>query len=84
MSTDKVTMREALEATARSIGDSPIERRDAAAFAAVEASATWAKVVYPRRLADANTVVAREEHKTKPGEVLGVGGRVTTLSDRAV
>ncbi|WOL03121.1 Seed maturation protein [Canna indica] len=78
MWTNKITMGEALEATARSAGDRPVQRHDAAAIAAAEATATGMNVVLPggladaaRLAADANSVATRDEYKTKLGDILG-------------
>nr|AWJ68112.1 late embryogenesis abundant [Cleistogenes songorica] len=73
----KVTIGEALEATALAAGDVPVERSDAAAIQAAEARATGLHANIPGGLAEqaqsaavANEMAAREEDKTTLGDVL--------------
>ncbi|TVU48311.1 hypothetical protein EJB05_07944, partial [Eragrostis curvula] len=73
----KVTIGEALEATALAAGDVPVERSDAAAIQAAEARATGLNANIPGGLAaqaqsaaEANEMVARDEDKTTLGDVL--------------
>ncbi|XP_074564479.1 late embryogenesis abundant protein D-34-like [Curcuma longa] len=75
--TDKVTIGEALEATARTAGNRPVEPSDAAAIQAAEASATGMPGVIPGGVAAAaqaavisNAWIDRDEDKTKLGDVL--------------
>lgn len=79
--TDKVTIGEALEATARTAGNRPVEPSDAAAIQAAEASATGVPGagVIPGGAAAAaeaavisNARIDRDEDKTKLGDVLAV------------
>ncbi|GJN40631.1 hypothetical protein PR202_gb29877 [Eleusine coracana subsp. coracana] len=73
----KVTIGEALEATALAAGDTPVERSDAAAIQAAEARATGLNANVPGGLAAqaqsaaaANEMVGRDEDKTTLGDVL--------------
>ncbi|CAL4929156.1 unnamed protein product [Urochloa decumbens] len=73
----KVTIGEALEATALAAGDEPVERSDAAAIQAAEARATGLDVNVPGGLAAqaqsaaaANAWAARDQDKTTLGDVL--------------
>ncbi|TKV98091.1 hypothetical protein SEVIR_9G537800v4 [Setaria viridis] len=73
----KVTIGEALEATALAAGDEPVERSDAAAIQAAEARATGLHANVPGGLAAqaqsaaaANAWAARDEDKTTIGDVL--------------
>ncbi|KAL6901812.1 hypothetical protein ACP4OV_004688 [Aristida adscensionis] len=73
----KVTVGEALEATALAAGDVPVERSDAAAIQAAEARATGLDANIPGGLAaqaqaaaDANARATRDEDKTTLGDVL--------------
>jgi len=73
----KVTIGEALEATALAAGDEPVERSDAAAIQAAEARATGLDANVPGGLAAqaqsaaaANAWAARDEDKTTLGDVL--------------
>jgi hypothetical protein len=75
----KVTIGEALEATALAAGDEPVERSDAAAIQAAEARATGLDANVPGGLAAqaqsaaaANAWAARDEDKTTLGDVLAV------------
>ncbi|CAL4912672.1 unnamed protein product [Urochloa decumbens] len=73
----KVTIGEALEATALAAGDEPVERSDAAAIQAAEARATGLDANVPGGLAAqaqsaaaANAWAARDQDKTTLGDVL--------------
>ncbi|GJN34279.1 hypothetical protein PR202_gb22928 [Eleusine coracana subsp. coracana] len=73
----KITIGEALEATARAGGGRPIDRADAEAIRAAEMSALGADVAMPGGLGDvaraaarANTQVTRDDDKVKIGDVL--------------
>nr|AWJ68111.1 late embryogenesis abundant [Cleistogenes songorica] len=73
----KVTIGEALEATALAAGDMPVERSDAAAIQAAEARATGLNANIPsgwaaqaQSAATANEMVARDEDKITLGDVL--------------
>ncbi|CAL4920866.1 unnamed protein product [Urochloa decumbens] len=75
--TTKVTIGEALEATALAAGDEPVERSDAAAIQAAEARATGLDANVPGGLAAqaqsaaaANAWAARDQDKTTLGDVL--------------
>jgi hypothetical protein len=73
----KVTIGEALEATALAAGDMPVERSDAAAIQAAEARATGRNANVPGGLAAqsaavANETAARDEDKVTLGDVLAV------------
>ena len=75
----KVTIGEALEATALAAGDEPVERSDAAAIQAAEARATGLDANVPGGLAAqaqsaaaANAWAARDVDKTTLGDVLAV------------
>lgn len=77
--TDKVTIGDAMEATARTAGNRPVEPSDAAAIQAAEASATGVPGVIPGGVAAAaqaavisNAWIDRDEDKTKLGDVLAV------------
>jgi hypothetical protein len=79
----KVTIGEALEATALAAGDAPVERSDAAAIQAAEARATGLDANVPGGLAAraqsaaaANAWASRDEDKATLGDVLAV--RVTS------
>lgn len=72
----KITISEALEATAFAVGRKPVERSDAAAIQAAEARATGLDANIPGGLAAqaqsaaaANAWTARDEDKTKLGDV---------------
>lgn len=74
---DAITIGEALEATAISAGDKPVDAGDAAAIQAAEVRATGLGQVVPggvgaeaQSAAAHNVVVTRDEEKTKLGEVL--------------
>ncbi|WOL03122.1 late embryogenesis abundant protein D-34-like isoform X1 [Canna indica] len=74
---DKITIGEALEATARTAGNKPVEPSDAAAIQAAESTATGVNAVLPGGVAAAaqaaviaNSWVDRDEEKTKLGDVL--------------
>ncbi|RLN15764.1 late embryogenesis abundant protein D-34-like [Panicum miliaceum] len=73
----KITIGEALEATAFSAGDQPVERSDAAVIAAAEARATGTDEAPPdglaaraRAAADANALARREEDRATLRDVL--------------
>ncbi|PNT67409.1 hypothetical protein BRADI_3g27150v3 [Brachypodium distachyon] len=72
----KITMGEALEATAFSAGEEPVEASDAAAIEAAEARVNGATpaagslAARARAAADANAVAEREEDKTRLRDVL--------------
>ncbi|CAL9049014.1 unnamed protein product [Musa banksii] len=74
---DKVTIGEALEATAKTAGDKPVEPSDAAAIQAAESAATGVSTVLTNGVAAAaqaavvtNTWADREDDETKLGDVL--------------
>ncbi|CAD5183220.1 unnamed protein product [Musa acuminata subsp. malaccensis] len=73
---DKVTIGEALEATAKTAGDKPVEPSDAAAIQAAESAATGVNTVLTNGVAAAaqaavvtNTWADREDDETKLGDV---------------
>ncbi|CAM0943147.1 unnamed protein product [Alopecurus aequalis] len=73
----KITIGEALEATAFSAGDQPVEPSDAAAIEAAEARAARLNTAPPgglaaqaRAAADANALAERDEDKTRLRDVL--------------
>jgi hypothetical protein len=75
----KITIGEALEATAFSAGDQPVEPSDAAAIAAAEARASGTDEAPPdglaaraRAAADANALALREEDRATLRDVLAV------------
>jgi len=96
----KVTIGEALEATALAAGDEPVERSDAAAIQAAEARATGLDANVPGGLAAqaqsaaaANAWAARDVDKTTLGDVLAVrfrsvcraaDSRITRLIKRSI
>ncbi|XP_028773510.1 late embryogenesis abundant protein D-34-like [Neltuma alba] len=72
-----VTIGEALEAAARTVGEKPVEQSDAAAIQAAEVRATGSNVISPGGLAAIaqsaaayNAGCARDEDKVKLGDVL--------------
>lgn len=75
-----ITIGEALEATAQTAGNKPVEQSDAAAIQAAEARATGTNVIAPGGLAAAAQAAAsynesglmRDEDKVKLGDVLSV------------
>ncbi|VFQ86206.1 unnamed protein product [Cuscuta campestris] len=74
---DKITIGEALEATAISAGDKPVDQSDAAAIQAAEARATGLGEILPggigaeaQRAATRNARITKDEFKTKLGDVL--------------
>lgn len=76
---DKVTIGEALEATAKIAGDKSVEPSDVAAIQAVESAATGVSTVLTNGVAAAaqaavvaNTWADREDDETKLGDVLAV------------
>ncbi|CAL9750983.1 unnamed protein product [Musa acuminata subsp. burmannicoides] len=77
MWTDKVTIGEALEATATTAGDKTVEASDAAAIQAAEATATGVNAVMPGGVAAAAQAAAaanasrdRNDDKTRLGQVV--------------
>ncbi|KAI3962003.1 hypothetical protein MKX01_021886 [Papaver californicum] len=73
----KITIGEALEATALTAGDKPVDQSDAAAIQAAEVRATGRNVITPGGVAAAaqaaatfNARVSRDEEKTTLGDVL--------------
>ncbi|URD73055.1 late embryogenesis abundant protein [Musa troglodytarum] len=79
MWTDKVTIGEALEATATTAGDKTVEASDAAAIQAAEATAMGVNAVTPggvaaaaQAAAAANTSRDRDDDKTRLGQVVKV------------
>ncbi|KAL6648768.1 hypothetical protein ACP70R_012992 [Stipagrostis hirtigluma subsp. patula] len=86
----KVTIGEALEATALAAGEMPVERSDAAAIQAAEARATGLDANIPGGLAAqaqsaaaANEWAARDEDKTTLGDVLA-NATAKLIADRPV
>ncbi|XP_031113392.1 late embryogenesis abundant protein D-34 [Ipomoea triloba] len=74
---DGITIGEALEATAISAGDKPVDQSDAAAIQAAEVRATGLGQILPggvgadaQRAADINSRTTRDEFKTKIADVL--------------
>lgn len=79
LSRDAITIGEALEATALSIGDKPIDQSDAAAIQAAEMRATGTNEITPggvaamaQSAADVNPRVMLDENKTTLSDVLAV------------
>ncbi|XP_050372490.1 late embryogenesis abundant protein D-34-like [Argentina anserina] len=77
MQQNTITIGEALEASAQTAGDRPIEQSDAAAIQAAEVRATGSNVIIPGGLAATaqsaaahNAVTVREEDKIKVSDVL--------------
>ncbi|MCL7030348.1 hypothetical protein MKW94_010591 [Papaver nudicaule] len=73
----KITIGEALEATALTAGDKPVDQSDAAAIQAAEVRATGRNVITPGGVAAAaqaaathNARVLRDEDKTRLGDIL--------------
>ncbi|KAG6473079.1 late embryogenesis abundant protein 31-like [Zingiber officinale] len=81
-SSKKVTIGEALEATAATAGDKPVDASDAAAIQAAEAIATGMNAisggVAAAAAASANASVDRDEDKTKLGEVVADANMILT------
>lgn len=76
---DHITIGEALEATAISAGDKPVDQSDAAAIQAAEVRATGLGEVLPggvgaeaQRAAEINARTTKDEFKAKIGDVLTV------------
>lgn len=76
---EKITIGEALAATARMVGDQPVEKSDAAAIQAAEARATGLNVAFPagvaaeaQAAADANVWADNDATKLSIGDVLSV------------
>lgn len=76
---DAITIGEALEATAQTAGDKPVDQSDAAAIQAAEVRATASNVIVPGGLAASaqsaaahNATVSDDEEKIKLNEVLSV------------
>lgn len=72
-----ITIGEALEASAMTAGDKPVDRSDAAAIQAAEVRATGSNVIQPGGLAsqaqsaaDNNARIMRDDGKTKLGDIL--------------
>ncbi|GMY16689.1 late embryogenesis abundant protein D-34 [Fagus crenata] len=90
LSRDAITIGEALEATALSIGDKPIDQSDAAAIQAAEMRATGTNEITPggvaamaQSAADVNPRVMLDENKTTLSDVLAdATGRLQ--ADKAV
>ncbi|RZS12654.1 hypothetical protein BHM03_00044137 [Ensete ventricosum] len=89
MWTDKVTIGEALEATATTAGDKTIEASDAAAIQAAEAIATGVNAVTPggvaaaaQAAAAANASTDRDDDKTRLGQVVKDAERVLAAEMR--
>ncbi|KAL3728153.1 hypothetical protein ACJRO7_032844 [Eucalyptus globulus] len=85
-----ITIGEALEATALTIGDKPVERSDAAAIQAAEVRATGRTTIAPGGVAAAaqsaatlNARTTRPEEKTKMADVL-LGASSKLPSDKPV
>jgi Seed maturation protein len=75
----KITIGEALEATALTAGDKPVEKSDAAAIQAAEVRATGMNVTVPGGIAaqalsaaDTNARETLDENKTKLRDILSV------------
>lgn len=82
---DKITIGEALEATAMTAGQKPVEWSDAAAIQAAEVRATGCintvaggVAAVAQSAATHNARTTREEDKTKLRDVLSVGSSSTT------
>lgn len=76
---DSITVGQALEATALTAGDKPIDQSDAAAIQAAEVRATGSTVIAPggiaataQSAADLNARIAGDEDKTTLADVLTV------------
>lgn len=74
-----ITIGEALEATARTAGDKPVDQSDAAAIQAAEVRATGSNIITPGGLAATaqsaasfNAAIERDENKIKLRDVLTV------------
>lgn len=74
-----ITIGEALEATALTAGNRPVDQSDAAAIQAAEVRATGRGEVMPggigaeaQAAATLNPQIMRDEDKTKLGDILGV------------
>lgn len=74
-----ITIGEALEATAQTVGDKPVEQSDAAAIQAAEVRATGCNVITPGGLAataqsaaSLNAGIDKDENKIKLRDVLTV------------
>lgn len=74
-----ITIGEALEATAKTAGDKPVDQSDAAAVQAAEVRATGSNVIIPGGLAATaqsaaahNATLDRDEEKIKLNQVLTV------------
>lgn len=81
---DSISIGEALEASAVSAGDKPIDQSDAAAIQAAELRATGENKIIPggigaeaQSAATLNTRAMRNEDKTTLGDILTVRERVT-------
>lgn len=84
-----LTIGEALEATAHTVGDKPVEQSDASAIQAAEVRATGSNVITPGGLASMaqsaaafNAECQREEEKIKIGDVLS-GATAKLPADKA-
>lgn len=80
---DSITIGEALEATALSLGDKPVDQSDAAAIQAAEMRAIGINLTQPggigavaQSAATQNTRTMAERHKTTISDVLGVNSNV--------
>ncbi|XP_061344890.1 late embryogenesis abundant protein 3-like [Gastrolobium bilobum] len=87
---DPITIGEALEAVAISIGDKPVDQNDAAAISIAEIRATGDKNIRPggvgataQSAATVNSHVVRREHMTKLSDVL-TDATEKLASDKAV
>ncbi|RRT64720.1 hypothetical protein B296_00006998 [Ensete ventricosum] len=85
----RVTIGEALEATAKTAGDKPVEPSDAAAIQAAESAATGVSSVLTggvaaaaRAAVVANTWADREDEETKLGDVLAVDAATRMPADK--
>lgn len=74
-----ITIGEALEATARTAGEKPVDQSDAAAIQAAEVRATGSNVITPGGLAATaqsaasfNAAIERDENKIKLRDILTV------------
>ncbi|KAK7270576.1 hypothetical protein RIF29_23815 [Crotalaria pallida] len=86
---NKITIGEALEATAHTVGDKPVEQSDAAAIQAAEVRATGNNVISPGGLAAAaqsaaayNAACQRDEEKIKMADILS-GATAKLPADKA-
>ncbi|GMJ01892.1 responsive to abscisic acid 28 [Hibiscus trionum] len=85
-----ITIGEALEATAKTAGDKPVDQSDAAAIQAAEVRATGSNVIIPGGLASTaqsaaahNATLNRDEDKIKLNQIL-TGATARLPADKAV